>query len=107
MKIREAKKDELVPVMLIKHKPVKSCDPDFFIINVSHGVPKTNKFAYIKRSFFPVENRGKGQVVNFNLSLVDTLIENGFEAIYAEIQEQITLEYVLGFSPFAFYCKNA
>ncbi len=63
MKIREAKEGELVPVMLCKNKPAKSCDPDYFIINVSHGVPKTTKFAYIKRSFFPVENRGKGQVV--------------------------------------------
>jgi len=59
MKIREANENEIIPVMLCENKPVKECDPIFFIVSVSHGVPKSNKYAYIKRSFFPVENRNK------------------------------------------------
>ena len=59
MKIREAKKGELVPKMIYQRKDSKECDPLFFIVNVGHGMPISNEFAFIKRSLFPIENKKK------------------------------------------------
>jgi len=56
MKIREAKNGELIPKMIYQNKESKECDPLFFIVQVGHGLPKNNQFAYVKRSIFPIEN---------------------------------------------------
>ena len=64
LKIREALEDEIIPPVLVESKPTLEIDPDFFVVGVAHGMPKDNKFAYIKRSVFPVENREKFPTVS-------------------------------------------
>ncbi len=67
MKIREAKKGEIVPKMMRKGGEKTECDPIFFIVKLSWGSPKSNEFAYIKRSRFPFENEKKPPTVIFLL----------------------------------------
>lgn len=59
MKIAEDKKGKLIPKMITGTGESKETDPLFFIVKVGHGMPKTNKYAYIKRSLFPTENNPK------------------------------------------------
>ena len=59
MKISEDKKGQLIPKMITGNKETKEVDPLFFVVKLGHGMPKTNKYAYIKRSIFPLENNAK------------------------------------------------
>ena len=38
-------------------------DPEFFIVNVAFGQPKSNKYAIIKHYDFPIANREKEATV--------------------------------------------
>jgi nuclear protein localization family protein 4 len=49
--------NDILPSLVVEGKPVKSVQPEFFVVNVAHGQPKDNKFAVIKHAEFPVENR--------------------------------------------------
>lgn len=65
VKIREQiDKNDVVPQIICQNKPVKECEPDFFVVNIAHGEPKSNKFNVIKNSDFPIENRSTVQTMN-------------------------------------------
>ena len=40
---------------------MEQIEPDFFIVNVAHGQPKTTKFSVLNGIDFPVSNRSKPQ----------------------------------------------
>jgi nuclear protein localization protein 4 homolog len=60
MILREAGSNELIPSCMKEGKVVKEFEPEFFIVSLAHGQPKTKKdFNILKNYDFPVYNRGK------------------------------------------------
>jgi hypothetical protein len=59
MVLREAGPNEMIPSVLKEGKPAKEFEPDFFIVSLSNGQPKTNRdYKYLKNYDFPAFNRG-------------------------------------------------
>jgi len=40
MAVREAEENEMIPSVIKEGKAVKTFDPEFFIVSISHGQPK-------------------------------------------------------------------
>mmetsp|Transcript_35838 Transcript_35838/g.34875 ORF Transcript_35838/g.34875 Transcript_35838/m.34875 type:complete len:129 (+) Transcript_35838:1211-1597(+) len=60
MVLRECGPNEMIPSVMKEGAQVKEFEPDFFIVSVAHGQPKTKKdFNILKNYDFPVFNRGK------------------------------------------------
>lgn len=47
----------MVPNVLMESKQVSEIDPIFFLVQLGHGVPKTDEFNILKIYDFPIENR--------------------------------------------------
>ena len=64
MQVRKAKKGEILPTIYMEGKESSKFDPDFFIVNVAHGVPSNKKGQNIIKTYdFPVAaNAPKGIV---------------------------------------------
>ena len=43
MQVRKAKRGEILPTIYMEGKESSKFDPDFFIVNVAHGVPSNKK----------------------------------------------------------------
>jgi len=52
---------DILPTVIVEGKPTKKIEPEFFIVNVAHGRPKTSQFSIMKHADFPVENRSTPQ----------------------------------------------
>ena len=62
MVLRDPAPNELIPSVIKEGKSVKEFEPDFFIVSLAHGQPKTmGDYNYLKNYDFPVLNRGKAQ----------------------------------------------
>jgi nuclear protein localization family protein 4 len=60
MVLREAGPKEMIPSVVKEGKPAKEFEPDFFIVSLGHGQPKTKKeYNILKNYDFPLYNRGK------------------------------------------------
>ena len=60
MTLREGSPNEMIPSVLKEGKPAKEFEPDFFIVSLAHGQPKSQKdYNIIKNYDFPVMNRNK------------------------------------------------
>ncbi len=60
MILREPGANEMIPSVMKEGKVVKEFEPDFFIVQAGHGVPKTQKdYNILKNYDFPTPNRGK------------------------------------------------
>jgi nuclear protein localization family protein 4 len=54
MVLREPASNEMIPTVMKEGKPVKEFEPDFFIVSLTHGQPKTKKDYNILKSYdFP------------------------------------------------------
>ena len=56
-KFRLIYRKDIIPAVLCEGKNTKDFEPDFLLVNISHGHPKRNNFNIIKNYDFPVENR--------------------------------------------------
>lgn len=62
MILREAAPNEMIPSVVKEGKPSKEFEPDFFIVSLANGQPKTKKdYNYLKSYDFPVHNRNGKQ----------------------------------------------
>lgn len=58
MIVREANPNEMIPSVLKEGKPAKEFEPDFFIVSLANGQPKSNKdYKYMKNYDFPSYNK--------------------------------------------------
>lgn len=58
MILREPGPNEMIPSVMKEGKTVKEFEPDFFIVSLAHGQPKTKKdYNILKNYDFPVFNR--------------------------------------------------
>jgi len=58
MVLREPKENEMIPSVVMEGKPSKEFDPDYFIVSLSNGQPKTKKdYNILKNYDFPIRNR--------------------------------------------------
>jgi hypothetical protein len=54
MVLREPNENEMIPSVLKEGKPTKEFEPDFFIVSIANGQPKSNKdYKYLKNYDFP------------------------------------------------------
>ena len=69
MQVRKAKKGEILPTIDMEGKESSKFDPDFFIVNIAHGVPSNKKGQNIIKTYdFPVKSRcNKGIVTQNNV----------------------------------------
>ena len=69
MQVRKAKRGEILPTIYMEGKESSKFDPDFFIVNVAHGVPSDKKGQNIIKTYdFPVKSRcNKGIVTQNNV----------------------------------------
>ena len=59
MILREPGPNEMIPSVVKEGKPAKEFEPDFFIVSLAHGQPKTEKdYNILKNYDFPIYNRG-------------------------------------------------
>lgn len=59
MILREPGPNEMIPSVVKEGKPAKEFEPDFFIVSLGHGQPKTKKdYNILKNYDFPEFNRG-------------------------------------------------
>ena len=64
MQVRKAKKGEILPTIYMEGKESSKFDPDFFIVNIAHGVPSDKKGQNIIQTYdFPIESRAKKGIV--------------------------------------------
>lgn len=64
MQVRKPKKNELLPTIYMENKPSDRFDPDFFIVNLGHGVPQSKRDMNILKSYdFPVASRTEKGIV--------------------------------------------
>ena len=48
----------MIPSVVKEGKPAKEFEPDFFIVSLANGQPKSNKdYKYLKNYDFPMQNR--------------------------------------------------
>lgn len=58
MVLREGGQNEMIPSVVKEGKTVKEFEPDFFIVSLAHGQPKSKKDYNIMKNYdFPVLNR--------------------------------------------------
>lgn len=58
MILREGGPNEMIPSVMKEGKTVKEFEPDFFIVSLAHGQPKTKKdYNILKNYDFAVFNR--------------------------------------------------
>ena len=58
MQVRKAKRGEILPTIYMEGKESSKFDPDFFIVNVAHGVPSDKKGQNIIQTYdFPIKSR--------------------------------------------------
>mmetsp|Transcript_25478 Transcript_25478/g.19234 ORF Transcript_25478/g.19234 Transcript_25478/m.19234 type:complete len:88 (-) Transcript_25478:112-375(-) len=58
MVLREGGPNEMIPAVMKEGATVKEFEPDFFIVSVAHGQPKTKKDYNILKCYdFPMFNR--------------------------------------------------
>ena len=64
MQVRKAKRGEILPTIYMEGKESSKFDPDFFIVNIAHGVPSDKKGQNIIKTYdFPIaSNAPKGIV---------------------------------------------
>ncbi len=68
MQVRKAKKGEILPTIYMEGKESSKFDPDFFIVNVAHGVPSDKKNQNIIQTYdFPVSSRAPKGIVTSNM----------------------------------------
>ena len=68
MQVRKAKRGEILPTIYMEGKESSKFDPDFFIVNVAHGVPSDKKGQNIIKTYdFPVKSRCKGILTQNNV----------------------------------------
>ena len=68
MQVRKAKKGEILPTIYMEGKESSKFDPDFFIVNIAHGVPSNKKGQNIIQTYdFPVASRCNKGIVTQNL----------------------------------------
>jgi len=69
MQVRKAKRGEILPTIYMEGKESSKFDPDFFIVNVAHGVPSDKKGQNIIQTYdFPIKSRvNKGIVTQNNV----------------------------------------
>ena len=68
MQVRKAKKGEILPTIYMEGKESSRFDPDFFIVNIAHGVPTNKKNQNIIQTYdFPVESRAPKGIVTQNM----------------------------------------
>ena len=59
MTIRNCGPNEMIPSIVKEGKPAKEFEPDFFIVSIGHGIPKSKKdYNILKNYDFPAYNRG-------------------------------------------------
>ena len=64
MQVRKPKKNEMLPTVYMENKPTQKFDPDFFIVNLGHGVPQSKKGMNILKTYdFPVAARTEKGIV--------------------------------------------
>ena len=64
MQVRKPKKNEMLPTVFMENKPTEKFDPDFFIVNLGHGVPQSKKGMNILKTYdFPVAARTEKGIV--------------------------------------------
>jgi nuclear protein localization family protein 4 len=67
MQVRKAKRGEILPTIYMEGKESSKFDPDFFIVNVAHGVPSDKKGQNIIKTYdFPVKSRCNKGIVTQN-----------------------------------------
>lgn len=60
MILREGGPNEMIPSVVKEGKTTKEFEPDFFIVSIAHGQPKSKKdYNILKNYDFPVLNRAK------------------------------------------------
>ena len=57
LKIKNSPEGEPATKFFYEGKTRSQIEPDFFIVNVSHGTPKHDRFNVLRNSGFPVSNR--------------------------------------------------
>ena len=68
MKVRKENKGEIMPTIYMEGKPTQEFDPDFFIVNIAHGVPTDKKDQNILKSYdFPAPLRTEKGIVTENM----------------------------------------
>jgi nuclear protein localization family protein 4 len=68
MQVRKPKKGEILPTIYMEGKESSKFDPDFFIVNVAHGVPSDKKNQNIIQTYdFPVDSRCPKGIVTQNM----------------------------------------
>jgi len=68
MQVRKAKRGEILPTIYMEGKESSKFDPDFFIVNVAHGVPSDKKNQNIIQTYdFPVASRANKGIVTQNM----------------------------------------
>ena len=64
MQVRKAKKGEILPTIYMEGKESSKFDPDFFIVNVAHGVPSNKKGQNIIKTYdFPIQSNAPKGIV--------------------------------------------
>ena len=59
MILREANPNEMIPSVVKEGKPAKEFEPDFFIVSLGNGQPRSGiDYRYLKNYDFPPYNRG-------------------------------------------------
>ena len=67
MQVRKAKRGEILPTIYMEGKESSKFDPDFFIVNVAHGVPSDKKGQNIIQTYdFPIKSRSNKGIVTQN-----------------------------------------
>jgi hypothetical protein len=65
MILREAGENEMIPSVVKEGKPAKEFEPDFFIVSLANGQPRSGiDYSILKNYDFLVYNRGKKQPTN-------------------------------------------
>ena len=68
MQVRKAKRGEILPTIYMEGKESSKFDPDFFIVNIAHGVPSDKKNQNIIQTYdFPVASRANKGIVTQNM----------------------------------------
>ena len=68
MQVRKAKKGEILPTIYMEGKESSKFDPDFFIVNIAHGVPSNKKGQNIIKTYdFPTKANAPKGIVTQNM----------------------------------------
>ena len=68
IQVRKPKKGEILPTIYMEGKPTNKFDPDFFIVNIAHGIPQNKKDQNILKTYdFPVAARVPKGIVTYSM----------------------------------------